>query len=263
MIRRVLIAYYVELLKQSRHALPWVGVAAVLGVVVSTFFVYPIERDSVTDFGFIAVAVPTAFNLVGFLMVLIFSTSLVASETESGSIRLVLVRPIGRGEYLSAKLLIACTYAFILSVSSLLVAWLLAMAFGELTGVVYGDELLYTSTDIYAALGITMLLDIPPQFACAAFGIFVSTWVRRTGTAVVLAIGLWLLVDYIKYPLSVDRAVFTTYLEAHWPIFQDRCSGLESSFYPLALWSTMVSLVWLIACYAGSYIVFTRRNLGP
>jgi len=263
MIRRIVAAYYVEVLKQSRHVLPWIGLAAVVGVVLSTFFVYPIARDGTTDFSFLAVSVPTAFNLVGFLMVLIFSTSLIASETESGAIRLVLVRPIGRGEYLAAKLLIACSYSLLLSVSSLATAWSLGAIFGELTGVVYGDELLYTSTDLYVSLLFTVLLDMPPQFACAAFGLFVSTWIRRTSTAVVLAVGVWLVVDYVKYPLGLEWAIFSTYLESHWLVFQDRCSGLVSSFYPGLLWSTGVSTLWFGASFGAAYGVFARRNVGP
>src|SRR6185436_6153181 len=65
-IRRILSAYAVEIIKQSRLLYPYFGPAFVLLAVAATLLRHPLSTDGSSDFEFIATAVPAALNIVGF-----------------------------------------------------------------------------------------------------------------------------------------------------------------------------------------------------
>lgn len=263
MIRRVLIAYYVEGVKYSRQIFPYIGPVLVVAAVVLTLVVHPLADDGVSDFDFVAYSVPASLNLVGFLMILVYGAVLVAAEVDSGAIRTLLVRPLLRRDLLAAKLLNAFTYALVLSGLAVLAAWLLAAIFGDLTGIYFGDELMYTNNEMYGALAAALFINLAPQLAGAAYAVMVSTLVRRPATAVGLAIGGWLILDYIKYPLGIAPFVFSTYLESSWIVFDDRCNALTTSFWPGALYALIASFAWVFVCSTIAWFALHRRNIGP
>jgi len=262
-IRRILAAYLVEITKYSRLFSPWFGPGFVLLAVAGAIYTHPIARDGSSDIGFVGYAVPAALNLIGFLMVLVYSAGLVAGEVERGTIRTVLVRPLQRGEFLAAKLLNATTYAALLTVLAAAAAWVIAAAFGEVGGVDFGGELIYTGQEIHGAFAVALLLNLVPHITGAAYGVMVSTLARRSATAVAAAIGGWLLADYAKHALGFERYLFSTYLDQSWMVFADRCEGLPTPFFPDAAIGLAVCAAWAIVFLGIAFVAMARRNFGP
>jgi len=261
MIARVLNAYMVELSKASRQALTYIGPVLVVLAVLCMPLVRRVARDGTSDYAFIAYATPMALNLLGLLVLLAYCASQVAAELGSGTIRMVLVRPLRRHEFLLAKLLLGMTYAVLLTFSAAATSWATVLAFGDLGGVSYGGEVIYTSGAMLTTYLVAAGLSLLPLFAAVAYATMISTFTRSTGAAVGAAVGIWLLVDIVKYPLRIAPLVFSTYIEAPWQVFANRCGGFEASWSPDALYGAATSAAWSTVLVSLAMLALARRNL--
>jgi ABC-2 type transport system permease protein len=260
-LRRVMRALRVELLKAAHTKTAVVGPLLLILVVLSLPRVHGLEADGRSDYGFIAYATQLALNLVGLFLVLMFTASLIASETGSGSVRTVLVRPIRRGEFMAAKFLTGAAYAAAILAAAALPAWILAAAFGDLSGVSYGGEMLHTNLEMLQAYALGALAALLPLLAAVAYGLMMSTIAAGAGRAMAAAVGIWLVVDAIKYPLGIDAFLFTSYMEAPWRVFSDRADGLAAEWWNSLRWCAATSVAWTIAFLGVSHAVFVRRDL--
>lgn len=263
MIGRIFAAYLAEIIKYSRLFFPYFGPGFVLLAVIATLLIHPVTSDGVSDLEFIGVAVPAALNIVGFLMLIIYAAGLVAGEIESGAIRTVLVRPLRRWEFLTAKLLNAVTYAVLLNLTGVLGAWIVVAVKGEASGIDFGGELMYTSQEMNVAMLIAALLNLAPHLTAAAYAVMISSLVRRSATAIAAAVGGWLLVDYMKHAMRFDEFIFSTYLDQGWIVYADRCKGLATPFVPEAYYGLAVSAAWFALFTGIAFAVIRRRNFGP
>lgn len=261
MIRRIGIAYVVELAKAMRLWHTYVGPILVVLAVLGAELMQPIVRDNVSDYAFIAYATPAALNLLGLLLVLIYCSGLVSSEMSSGTIRTVLVRPLRRWEFLAAKLLLGMTYAATLTLLVGMVTWLLVFVFGDIRGVSYGDEVIFTTSEMRDAYLLGMLLSLAPLCAAVAYAVMLSTLTRHSAAAIGASIGLWLVVDIAKHPLHFSAYVFSTYFETPWAVFANRSQLLDAAWFPTAKLCLVTSLASAFAFMIIAGYVLSRRNL--
>ncbi len=262
MVGRIWVAYQVELSKAFRQRMTYFGPALVLAVILIAPLMHPFRRDGVSDYDFIAFATPLALNLLGFVLLLIFGAAQVSGELGSRAIRTALVRPVLRHEYLLAKLLVTITYAGLLTIVAAASSWLLVLGFGEMRGISYGGEVIYTDRDMRHTYLLGMFLNVLPQCAAAAFAIMVSTFTRNTGAAVGVTLGAWLAADIVKHPLHISDFVFSTYTDASWIVFQERCDALATPWNSATMyWLAGTSVLSMMLCTAIAIAVFSRRNL--
>lgn len=261
MIGRIGNAYRVELAKAFRRKSTYIGLGLVLAAVLLLAAARPIVRDNTGDYDFIAYATPVALNLTGLFILVAYCAGLVSSELGRGSICLMLVRPLLRHEYVAAKLLVGMTYATLLTLTVGGAAWVCVFVFGDLSGVAYGGEALYTNLDMTAAYLAGGALALLPQFAAVAYAVMVSTLTRSTGTAIGAALGVWLLTDLVKYPLRISGFLFSSYMETPWQVFSGRCSGLDPSWWPEAAWTGATSAAFFVVFAAGAAAALARRDL--
>ena len=261
MIRRIWTAYTVEVVKALRLRATYVGPVLVVLAVIGTLALRPVERDGASDYGFVASATPLALDLVGLLLLLVYCAGLVSTELNSGVIRMVLVRPLRRTEFVAAKLLLGMTYAVALTVLVGLTSWSLAFALGELAGVNYGGEVIYTAGQMRNAYLLGMLLGLAPQFAAVAYAVMISTFTRNTGAAIGIAIGLWITLDTLKHPLHIAPYLFSTYLETPWHVFAARCEVLDAAWFPEATYCLITSAAALVLFTSIAGYALSRRNL--
>lgn len=260
MIRRIFLVYGIELTKASRQRLPIFGLLAMMAATGATYLANPFSADGLSDYAFIAYATPVTMNLLGLIILLAFSANLVSSDLGSGVIRTILVRPIRRHELLLAKLFLGMTYALLLAVFASFTAWGALLLFGDTGGVRYGAELVYSDSEMRSAFFIALGLNIITLFAAVSYGLFISTCTRNPAAAVTVTIGLWILIDIVKYPLRVSPYVFTTYLETPWSVYADHCDAIaitwEPTAYPLIATAGTSFILFVIA----SLVVIARKN---
>jgi hypothetical protein len=239
-IRRIVLLYRLEVVKSLHRRQTFIAPVLLSAVIALAPLVHPVERDGMDDYGFIAYVTPLSLNFLGYLLLLTFSASLIAGETEHGAIRPVLLRPLTRTEFLSAKLLLGFSYAVLLTMIVVTMSWAIAWSRGDLLGVHLGGELIYTAEEMFRSYAAT----------------------RSSSTAISLTLGTWIVVDLIKYPLGISPLVFTTYLEAPWQVFSGRCDALDYSWWPMAWQCALCSVVVMILATGLALTIFNRRNLG-
>lgn len=261
MIRRTLAGYSVEFANAIRLRATYIGPALVILTVLLLTFQYPIVRDSTSDFGFVAVAIPTAVDLVGVFVLLVYCSTLITVDIGSGLIRLVLVRPMRRREYFAAKLLMGWTYALVLMLLALVLSVSIALVSGELAGIYYGDTVIYTSAEMRNGLFVALGLNILPLFATVNFALFISAMNRSRTIALALALVVWIALDLLKQPLGIEAYFFSTYLEHSWDVFLDRCNALPTDWSATAPWAAAVSAAWIAGLSGASLLVLSNRDL--
>lgn len=262
MIKRIWLLYRIEVFKASRRRQPYIGPLLLAALVLVSPLIHPIARDGVQDYGFIAYVTPVALNFLGFIMLLTFASTLVASETARGNVRAILLRPILREEFILAKLLLGFSYAVLLTVVVGACTWIVAWARGDLMGIHVGGELVFTTNQMWQSYAAGALISLLPQWAGASMAIFFSTLARSSSMAISLSLGSWILVDLTKYPLGLAPYLFTTYLEAPWQIFAGRCDALDHPWMPMVGYCAATSAVFILLPAFLAILIFKRRNLG-
>jgi ABC-type transport system involved in multi-copper enzyme maturation permease subunit len=261
MMKRVWTAYLVECTKAMRSKVTYIGPVLVVVLVGLAPLIRPLGARGEDAYPFIAYTTPMVLNLLGAFLLLSFCAGLVSSEIGTGTIRLVLTRPLLRHEFILAKLMLGMTYAVLLTVLVVSSTWGIALMFGRLSGVEYGGEVLYTSAEMGLAYGIGAVLDLAPQFAFVAYAVLISTLARNTGTAVAVAIGLWILLNAVKEPLGIGPYLFISYMESPWQVFTLYADGLDATWTPSAYWCLGTSVAAIFVFSAVAMLALHRRNL--
>lgn len=262
MMRRIAIAYRVELDKALRRRFTYLGFILTILALAAAPLVQRIHADGESDYTFIAFATPATLNLLGLLFLLAYCAGLVSSEVGSGTVRLILVRPVGRTAFVVAKLLLGFTLAAALTAFVGLLNWGIVLAIGDARGISYGGELLFTSNEVLQTYIRGSLLGLAPLFAAVAYAILVSTLTRSTGAAIGAAVAVWFLVDLVKHPLGLAPYLFSSYLEVPWAPFQAQvANAVDPRWMPDAAHCLAASLSAIVAFSAAAVLVFRRRDL--
>ena len=261
MMRRIWTAYTVELAKALRQKYTYVGPLLVILAVLTVLARRINLQEQAGDYAFILAATELALHVIGLTMLLIYSAGLISGDLASGSIRVMLLRPLRRHEYVAAKLLHAMTYAVLITVLAGSLSWGCAAVGGNLRGALYGGELVYSGGAMLRAYLIGALLGLLPLWAAASYALFVSACTHSPMTAACVAIGGWILADVIKYPLGIAPALFTTHVETPWSVFAAYGSGLPASWGGVAAGCVLSSVPAAAVFTAGAAYVLHRRNL--
>lgn len=261
MIARVWTAYTVELTKALRLRFTYIGPLLIALVVFSFLPVRPIEKDGVSDYGFIALATPAALNVVGLLFILAYCGGLISSELGSGTVRFMLTRPLYRRDFILAKLAFGMSYALALGLFTAALSWGIVALMGDTAGVSYGGELIHSSRAMALAYLYAFLLGLAPLWAAVAYAVMISSLTRSPAAAIGAAVGLWFAVDLLKYPFRFAPFFFGTYLEAPWQRFAAHVENLPVAWAPDAYYWVGLSLVSGTVFVAVALLVMARRNL--
>jgi ABC-type transport system involved in multi-copper enzyme maturation permease subunit len=259
-IGRIWNAFRVEWSKALRNRMSYAGPLLIM-ITVAAAAASPLFRGAPYGYAFVGYATSAALNHLGFVVLLGFSATLVSSDRSHGTLRLLLVRPILRHELLLGKFAMAAAYAGVLIIATALAAWGVPTALGELLGVSYGGELIYSDRSMREAYGLGMALAMLPLLAAASCSVCVSVFARSNATAVLMALGGWLTLEVIKHPLGIAPLVVTTYLETPWRVFSHHADGVPAEWLPEAAQCAGVSLGTIALSMALAAIAFRRGNL--
>lgn len=261
MIGRIVTAYRIELIKAYRSKLTYVGPVLVVLLVALSPLLHSVSGGSQNAYGFIAFATPTALNVLGLFLVLSFCASLVSGEVGTGSIRLLLTRPLLRHEFVAAKLLLGLTYSITLSLVVALSAWGIAVTLGSISGVEYGGEMLYTGGAMLRAYLIGFAVNLAPQFAFVSYAVMISTLLKSNAASVITSIGIWLVLDAVKYPLHIADALFASYVDTPWECFRAQCEGMTAEWGQSLYWCLGTSFAAAAIFTTTAIVALHRRDL--
>jgi ABC-type transport system involved in multi-copper enzyme maturation permease subunit len=268
-------AVHNEFSKYARQPFSYLGV--VLVVVLAGFFVKNIHlvagtAENLNGFRVVIVAATGAFTSIVPVFALIFASVLVASETTRGTYRNVLARPISRTQFLTAKLLSAFGYAFLLAFLSVLATTIITLfthPFGAIVDC--GDEV-YSFWHMLGVSLLAFLITLVPLFAIVSYGFFVSTVARSLTSALAFGVGLVFAIEPIKHRVRVgdwnlSDYIPTSYLDKGLKVADQAAQGLDYEWLRgtwLASdigWGLTLSIITILVFVGASYAVFLRRDL--
>ena len=136
------------------------------------------------------------FQFVLSLLALLFAYDAIAGERETGTMRLTMSHPVRRGSILGAKYLGAMTCLILPLIMSFIIA---------LIWIVSTGSIVFSGDDFLRIAGI-LLTSIIYLSAIYLIGLFISAWVHRTATALMLSLFVWVVLVLVYPSLSVFAA---------------------------------------------------------
>jgi ABC-2 type transport system permease protein len=268
MVSRVWRLFSAEMTKVWRTKFPYLGVAAsaLMALIAKQSAEDLSQPGSLTGAVYFTTSINMSTTLVIPVFTIIFGAMLVASETTRGTLRTVLVRPVTRGDFLTAKLLTGVFYLLILMSANALAALVIGHAyplkssfdanvpipgFGEQAGI----------------FSFALLLTILPQIATLCFAFCVSALSANVATAIGVAAGVWLTLqpakEFIRFGgFELSRWLFVSYYDEAVKVANDKAGGMYEVWSQPSIYMLLgTSLVSTVAFLAASYWYFGRRDL--
>lgn len=256
-----------EIMKATRLKLPWLGLlfSALMALVAR----YGVEREGAPGELSMRVYLAANLNLVSTSIIPIFSTvfasTLMASETSRGTLRMLLPRPILRSSFLHAKIITGLLYLLLLFVANLCVALPVASSYPlkNIFDEGPGFPSMGAQVGIFA---IVLFFTLLPHAATVCFALLVSVISRSVATAIGVAVGIVLCL----FPIQIIRVgnfrlgdyMFVSYYDDAIGIGDSLASGIPESWNQDKMHLlVLTSVVSAAICLAISYRVFTRRDL--
>src|SRR5512143_641214 len=129
----------------------------------------------------------------GTIAMLAFSGSMVASETDSGTLKNILVRPVMRHEFILAKALALLAYCLAVVVITAVLSVLAGALFygmGDLS-IAETGEVYRTRAEMLGNLGVAFFMDLFSIYTVGCMGLLLSVLINNAGWAVITALVLY------------------------------------------------------------------------
>ena len=266
-----------ELGKALRTRLTWVtlGLPAVLTVVSvwigelvrrAEQMQSQVERISSAYVGFSQGA--SNGLVLGAILLLFYSSMLIANEGHLRTFKTLLLRAHGRLEWVGAKFALLLILGLALLVSVVGSGALAAAWFGDFADIAEEGYVIYQASFMADESVRAVLLVLPPLVALGAFGLMVSTLTDHTGIATSACIGAYVFLEAVKSTASGARLyLFNSFMPSLLDTsyfaalrgFADGLSdaGVEAGWVTFNLLTPLVSALLFLAVAAA---VFGRRD---
>lgn len=256
MLFRLIKLVGVEFSKLRHQRLCYIALGFIILTVVLSVLVAPGESAEIAETtrsgGFAPFSRACLNGLqLGAIFLLIFSSMTIASESSTGTLRMILTKPFRRGEFILTKLIVL----IILTLGIMLLVGLLTFI---LVGQFYGfgnviepslspDEAPYeyvTKTVMLRYSIYSLILTLLPLIAIALFGLFISTLIENVGVAVGLSILVYLLLDYLIGGLAEWMApyLFNHYNTFYFSTLADLSQGILTEIWHFQAIDTVLGL---------------------
>ncbi len=256
----------VKLLAQKRTYLG-VGAAALVPIIFVTVLVFqsggPTDvplgryiRDTGLAVPFVVLFFMSIWGLP--LITALVAGDIVASESQSGTLKTILTRSRERGQVFAGKVLAALTYTATVVVAMAAVGLLagsLAWGFRPLTSL--------SGTEVSAGHGLALLtasmaIYFLPLAGVAAFGLMLSTLTRNSAASVVGTLMFALLMQLLGVLPGTES--FRAYL------LGTQFDAWHGFLRVPADWTPVIRALWVCALYiaiplSAAYVVFLRRDV--
>ncbi len=287
MFSRIFRMALVETYKLTRQRLFYIALFLIcLTVIGSTCAdkIFYLSKEPGTGFTILGSALLNGFK-IGAIALLIFGSLMVASEMTTGTIKTTLIRPYRRSEWWLAKalvmLLLVLFIILLVVIPALVISWQ-AYGFTDVTDPVIKDYVHLEKVVMLRYFLYSCILVILPLIAIALMGLFISTLIEQVGSAVALAILLYLALEYLVLSFFDTLApfCFTSYLDWYLITWRDLSQGIlgeiskfqmidqifglgtsnQISLAPL-IRSIVVPLAYSLVFGIVSLVVFQRKDI--
>jgi len=252
-----------EIAKTSRTKLPYFGIFAACLVAVLAFVVTEESGSGQTlnGWGYVGLSMQSVFIDIGLIFISIFSAMLIAEETGSGTVRMVLSSPLLRWQFYTAKVLMGLLYMIVMSVTAFVLSIFLGSLKYEFGNVADAAGLIYAKKEVAINFLAAYFLSWLPLTAAVLFGVFISTIAKKSGQAIGVVVGIIILLATVKHFIGIGPYVFTTYVGSSWGVFHQVAQGVDYQWSPEVWKMVAVSVIYCFVTFAAGLAVFAKRDL--
>lgn len=282
MIGRVTRLVRAEFIKLFAHPFLYLSLAILVLAVVSFEILQPIIRGQEETvfktfhslqlfvYGF-------KFGLfIASVILLIFSSMIIAGEFDKGTVKNLLTRPITRLEFFLAKCVTIVVLAILLYFFLLYVSLFYAFLRGDM-GHVWAEDhpiIVREYAELSGNAWKAVFMSFLPFLAVGFLGIFISNWTESSGYAVAMALVLFIFGYLVLGMMSdaVQLRVFLYYPDYALDKLRTWAEGANTSWDPdverdVSLWFLRIPLCYLVPlCYIAAFPlvafgIFRSRNI--
>jgi ABC-type transport system involved in multi-copper enzyme maturation permease subunit len=268
MLVRVSRLYSAEMMKVWRTKFPYLGLAAsaLMALVAKQSAEDMSQPGGLTGAVYFTTSVNMSTTVIVPVFSVIFGAMLVAGETTRGTLRTLLVRPVSRGDFLTAKLLAGVTYTLLMVLANVATALVIARGY-PLRSTFDASVPVPGLREQVGIFTLAMVLTLLPQFATLCFGFFVSVFSANVATAVGVAAGIWLTLqpakEFIHFGgFELSEWLFLDYYDKAIKIANDKAGGMYELFDQRNIYMLVATSLVAVTVFVGvSYWHFIRRDL--
>jgi ABC-type transport system involved in multi-copper enzyme maturation permease subunit len=269
MVRRILRALENELVKSVSTKFLYLGIilCAALPFFCSEGFKQMGLDDDLNGFSFITNSTQAAMTSLIPMFILIHASLLIVTETSNGTFRDILVHPLSRTEFLTAKVLTGLIYILVLISVNLLSAIIICIWRYPFDTIIEDGEILVSSLKLVSSLSVAYLIVLLPLAGVFSFGFFISSISRSFIGSIGFSLGIYIGIEPFKFLIPIgehhlDRYLFSSYLDAPFSILNDLAAGMEISWNsPKISWCIGLSVFSMLIFFISSFLIFLRRDL--
>ncbi|HEX9859568.1 MAG TPA: ABC transporter permease [Nitrospirota bacterium] len=199
----------------------------------------------------------------GTIAMLAFSGSMVASETEGGTLKNILVRPVYRSEFLIAKALALFVYcAAIVAVTAVLgiSAGAAMYGLGDIS-IAETGEVYRTQHEMFMNLGVMYMMDLLSIYAVGCMGLLMSVVINNNGWAVITSLVMYFPVMFLKNFGVFKDWIFTAYMDMGQNILREMVVVKSKTWLPDLYYFAGVNLITIALFVALSVCLFGRKEI--
>jgi ABC-2 type transport system permease protein len=207
----------------------------------------------------------SSFSSLGAAMIamLAFSGSVIATETDSGTLKNILTRPLKRYEFVLAKAAMLFFYCLVVTIVmsciGLFAGWMM-YGLGDIA-IVETGEVYRTSGEMLFNYAISCGLDLLSVYAVACLGMLFSVVVDHAAWAVITPLVVYPPIVFLKNFEIFEPYMFTTYMGAGHNVLREMAVVKSRTWFP-DLWHFLAVDILTIAVLLGiTVFVFSRKEI--
>lgn len=277
MLKRILTLAGMELYKFSRQKYSFLLVLFVIinaGLVGAGSRIFPAIISAMRGGGggalfdgytFASIIASGTFSSAGAgtIAMLAFSGSLVAAETDSGTLKNVLVRPVKRHEFILAKaaaLFVYCLVIVLITAALSAAAGAIFYGMGDLV-IPETGEIYRTRPEMLLNMGVSYLMDLVSIYTVGCMGLLISVAINNAGWAVITALVVYFPVMFLKNFESVSGWIFTGYMDLGQSILREMAVVKSKAWAPDIYSFFAVNILTVIVFLSVSLFLFRRKEV--
>jgi ABC-2 type transport system permease protein len=220
----------------------------------------------VNGFYCLASAVKNGLGIAS-IFLLVFAGSLLAKESELGTLKSVLTRPVRRIEVLLGKLvtlaLLTLVVLIVLQLAGLAVGGLF-FGYGPIRDVQHEEYIYYSLAEMERDVLKASLLAFPPLFALSTLGLLLSSLTDESFVAVGTSAGIYLFFEVLTWLFEGLRPYFCNYyIKFPFDVVLGHAQGLTEFYWKTSeiTGSLICSLFYVLVFVVLSAVSFCRKNV--
>jgi len=199
----------------------------------------------------------------GTISMLAFSGSMVASETDSGTLKNLLTRPLYRSELILAKalaLLVYCGVVVVVTAAIGVASGAYMYGMGDIS-IAETGEVYRAQGEMFMNMGVSYAMDLVSIYVVACLGLFISVLINNNGWAVITALVIYFPIMFLKNFDIFSGWIFTAYMDMGQNVLREMAVVKSKTWTPEIYRFAAVNALTMLALLASSVIAFARKEI--